>query len=174
MIINGDNPEDIVFTSLYDDSIGGDTSNNATSTSAVPGQFSGIYVSDTGSLKAKGFTMRYAGSGRYMGNNSAAVMTIGGDLDIANAIFSSNYPYGIYAENSQNIKIENSRFENHNYLGPWGGGAALGIFNSAVVLNGIFFANNILGVMSDTISTFTSSIVDFIDNTATTSPPGLW
>ena len=102
------------------------------------------------------------------------VMTIGGDLDIANAIFSSNYPYGIYAENSQNIKIENSRFENHNYLGPWGGGAALGIFNSAVVLNGIFFANNILGVMSDTISTFTSSIVDFIDNTATTSPPGLW
>jgi type II secretory pathway pseudopilin PulG len=174
LFINGENPEDIVFTSLADDSISGDTTNDATTTSPSPGQFPGIYVFSTGSLKAKGFTMRYAGSNSYGGNNSAAVMTEAGILDISNALFSSNYPYGIYAVNSQNIKIENARFENHNYNGPWGQKAAMVLFNSNVILSNVSFSDNVLGILSDLVSVFSASAVEFINNIATTSPSGLW
>ncbi len=174
LVIDGENSSDIVFTSLYDDSIGGDTNNDADSTLPAPGQFPGIFVADTGSLDARGFTMRYAGSNSFGGNNSAGVMVYGGVADISNALFNSNYPFGIFSSDSPNVKIENARFENHNFSGPWGQKAAAGLFNSAVVLNNVSFADNALGIMSDTLSTFVIDAVEFLENIADTLPVGLW
>lgn len=174
LFINGEDPEDIIFTSLYDDSIGGDTNNDATSTSATPGQFPGIYVSSTGSLKAKGFTVRYAGSNAYMGQNSGGIMIDGALVNISNALFDNNYPHGIYAVSSPNIIIENVSFENHNYIGSWGIKAGLAVYNSTTTLSNVSFKNNLLGIASDTISTFVANAVEFIDNITDTSPADLW
>ena len=173
MIIDGESPSDIIFTSLYDDSIGGDTTNDATSTSPLAGQCSGIRVSSSGFLQARGFTMRYCGYGGYGGNQAAAIIIDGAPIEIRDALLDNNYPYGIYAVNSQNISIKNARFENHNFFAEWGSATALAVFNSSVSLANIDFINNYLGIASDDSSTFTASIVNFINNTFTTSPSGL-
>lgn len=174
LVIDGENPEDVIFTSLYDDSISGDTTNNGTATPAGPGSFPGITIYKGGRLEGRGFTMRYAGSNSWGGNNSAAIVVNGARACISNALFSDNYPYGIYAVDKSAVEIENARFENHNYSGPWGGGAALAVFDSSASLSGVSFINNFLGVLSDTISSFAASAVDFVANNATTSPSGLW
>ena len=173
LIIDGESPSDIIFTSLYDDSIGGDTTNDATSTSPLAGQCSGIRVSSSGFLRARGFTMRYCGYGGYGGNQAAAIIIDGAPIEIRDALLDNNYPYGIYAVNSQNISIKNARFENHNFFPGLGSATALAAFKSFVSLANIDFINNYLGIASDDSSTFTASIVNFINNTFTTSPSGL-
>jgi len=174
LIIDGETPSDIIFTSFYDDSIGGDTNNDAASTGPLSGQCSGIRVSSSGFLQAKGFTMRYCGYKGYGGNQTAAIIIDGALAEIRNALFDNNYPYGIYAVNSKNIFIENARFENHNFFADWGSATALAAFNSSVSLANVDFINNYLGIASDSISTFTAGIVNFLNNTFVTSPEGLW
>jgi hypothetical protein len=116
--------------------------------------------------------MRYGGSVGSI--NSAGIVVNGGVADIAAAVFDNNYPYGVRAVNSDSIKIQNARFENHTYNGPWGTRAAMAIENSTTTLIDITFENNLLGILSDTLSTFTVSFLEWLDNAATTSPSGLF
>jgi len=173
LIINGENPEDIIFTSLEDDEYGGDTTNNGSSTPQV-GQFKGIAISETGELEASGFTMRYAGSTSGGGSDWAGIMLSGSIANISDALFSNNYPYGIRAVNSNNIQIENAKFENHNYNGPWGTKSALVIYQSTTTMTNVTFENNVLGVLSDAVSLFITSAITWLNNTATTSPSGIF
>jgi len=172
LIIDGNNSEDIVFTSLSDDTISGDTTNDATSTSPVPGQFAGINIYDSGSLTASGFTMRYGGG--QGGNRGAGILVNGGLADISAAVFDNNYPYGLRVVNSNNISIQNARFVNHLYNGSWGTKAAMAIENSTTTLVNVTFENNLLGILSDTLSSFTASAISWLNNSATTSPAGLF
>lgn len=174
LVLEGENSADIVLTSVYDDSVGGDTTNNATSTLPAPGQWPGIYVYPGGSVNARGFTLRYAGSEAYGGNNSAGIVLNGAVANISNALFGSNYPSGISAANGSEVNIENVSFENHNKLGVWGSRAAFAFANSGVSLNGVVFTNNVLGIMGDLLSSVIASGVEFINNTATTSPANLF
>ncbi|MFH1978904.1 MAG: right-handed parallel beta-helix repeat-containing protein [Patescibacteria group bacterium] len=164
LIIDGENPEDIVFTSMYDDGVN----------TPSPGQFKGIKIAEGGSLEGKGFTIRYAGSTSYGGNCSAGISVEEGLLEIENALFQNNYPYGIYAVNSDDIKIENAKFENHAYHGPWGTKAAMAIYGSTAELTDIIFENNVLGILSDEITSFITNTISWIENVATTSPGGLF
>ncbi len=54
----------IAFTSIDDDSMGGDTSNDGASV-GTPGDWSGIEVNASGTLDARYATLRFAGSGGY-------------------------------------------------------------------------------------------------------------
>ncbi|MBI2628250.1 MAG: lamin tail domain-containing protein [Candidatus Niyogibacteria bacterium] len=172
LTLNGENPEDIIFTSLYDDAIGGDTDNGVNS--PTPGDWPGLNLANTASLEGKGFTVRYAGSRSGGGNDSAGLKMAAGSANITNALFKENYPYGIYAAAGSNLNISNSRFENHNYSGPWGTKAALAVFNSTTTLANVSFTNNLLGIISDTSSVWLANAVEFVNNAATTSPAGLF
>ncbi len=172
LTLNGENSGDIILTSLYDDTIGGDTDNSVNSPG--PGNWPGINLASNASFQGKGFTMRYAGSQSSNGNDSAGLKITAGSANIANALFDANYPYGLFTANASNLAISNSRFENHNYSGPWGIKAALAVFDSAANLNSVSFINNLLGIASDAVSTWIASSVEFINNTATTSPGGLF
>lgn len=170
--LNGENSGDIILTSLYDDTIGGDTDN--TVNSPGPGDWFGINLSSNASLEGRGFTMRYAGSRSSNGNDSAGLKMTAGLANITNALFNANYPYGIFAAAASELNISNSRFENHNYSGPWGTKAALAVFDSASTVANVSFINNSLGIISDAVSTWIAGAVEFINNTATTSPGGLF
>lgn len=169
--IEGVNPEDILFTSLYDDEYGGDTTNDGVSTPA-PGQAGGLVISETGSLDAKGFTMRYSGGSSH--NYDAGISIDRALAEISNAVFSHNYPHAIRAVNSENITIENARFENHDLMGTWGEKAALAVYTCTTTLTNITFENNLLGVVGNAFSTFFTDIITWLNNTATTSPSGLF
>jgi len=72
------------------------------------------------------------------------------------------------------VKIENARFEEHNYSGPWGIKAALAVQTSTTTLINVTFENNLLGVIGNALSTFITDAITWIGNTATTSPSGLF
>ncbi|MEK7596134.1 MAG: right-handed parallel beta-helix repeat-containing protein, partial [Patescibacteria group bacterium] len=173
LTLNGNNPEDIFLTSLYDDTVGGDTDNNLL-TLPNPGDWPGITLAGNASLTGKGFTMRYAGSQSSNGQDSAGLKMTTSLASITNALFEKNYPYGIFALAGSNLNITNSRFENHNYSGPWGTKAALAVYDSTTTLNSVSFINNLLGIASNLVSTWLVNAVEFINNTATTSPGGLF
>lgn len=166
LVLNGEEPGDIVFTSLYDEP--------SNTPQPGPGQFPGILISKTGSLDGRGFTMRYAGSTGYGGSSAGGIVIDGGVATISKAVFNKNYPHGLRVINSSNVQIENVRFENHNYAGPWGTKAALEVGNSSVILSGVIFENNLLGVWGDTLSTFITDSIEWINNTTATFPEGLF
>ena len=174
LAINGENSEDIIFTSVYDDAAGGDTNNDATTTVPASSQWYGIDVRPGGSMNARGFTVRYAGSEAYGGANSGGIMLNDAVANLNDALFDANYPSGIYAANGSEVNLTNARFENHNKIGAWGRKAAFEFVNSGILLANVSFVNNFLGVMGDLLSSVIASGVEFINNTATTSPANLF
>ena len=171
--ITGSSANDVILTSLYDDTVAGDTTNNGSASSPQAGQGGWISVSSAGNFTGSGFTARYGGSHAYGGNNSAWLYFDGSSGSVSTALFDNNYPYGIYAASSPNLAISNSSFTNHVFSGDWGTKAALAAITSSTILSAVSFTGNILGILSNA-STFIASAVTFTNNTATTSPGGLW
>ena len=170
--IIGSSPGDVILTSLYDDTAGGDATNNGSTTPSAGGG-GWIAVSNAGNFAGSGFTARYGGSYAHNGNNSAWLSFDSSGGSISNALFDNNYPYGIYAANSPGLTIFNTSFSNHSFNGDWGTKSALSTIASTITLSAVSFTNNALGVLSS-ISTFIADNVTFTNNTATTSPGGLW
>ena len=170
--INGSSPGDVILTSLYDDTVGGDATNNG-STTPQAGNGGWIAVSETGNFTGSGFTARYGGSYSYGGNNSAWLYFNGSSGSVSNALFDNNYPYGIYAANSPGLIISDTSLSNHSFSGDWGTKSALSAIASTISLSTVSFTNNALGVLSS-ISIFIADNITFTNNTATTSPGGLW
>ncbi|MCF7835499.1 MAG: lamin tail domain-containing protein [Candidatus Marinimicrobia bacterium] len=170
LVVSGQDYDDILFTSLYDDSDGNDATNDGVAGVPQAGQFKGIAVSAGGELEARGFTMRYAGSTSGGGQDFAGIVLDGAVADISDALFYDNYPHGIRAVDSESVVIDNAKFENHNYNGSWGTKSALAIYQSTTTMTSVTFENNALGVLSDAISVFITSAISWIGNIATTSP----
>lgn len=77
-------PTDLIFTSFYDDSVGGDT-DNATTTMPQAGDWIGIVVEEGGSLEMKGFSVQYAETGLTVLDASAILQDVifaNNELDI--------------------------------------------------------------------------------------------
>jgi hypothetical protein len=159
--IEGENSGDIVFTSLYDDSVGGDTTNDGNASQPTLGEGMEITISNKGSIYAKGMTMKYGGSSLNSGTN-AALLINSMVASISNSLFDNNYSYGLLLSDSE-VSIDNTQFKNHTV-------SALYADSSDVYLTGISFIGNALGAISDGVSNFFVSLTD----TASTSPEGLW
>ncbi|MCH7883584.1 lamin tail domain-containing protein [Patescibacteria group bacterium] len=80
IFFDGSLPTDLIFTSFYDDSIGGDT-DNATTTMPQAGDWIGIVVEKGGSLEMKGFSVQYAETG---------LTVVDGSAILQDAIFANN------------------------------------------------------------------------------------
>ncbi|MCR4283758.1 MAG: lamin tail domain-containing protein [Parcubacteria group bacterium] len=173
LIIEGNESDDIIFTSLYDDTIFPGTIVGGTTTPKLSPQWKGIHILKGGLMNAKGFTVRYAGDNFY-GNSESGVSIEEGSAHISEALFTNNYPFGLLSKQSENLVIENSVFRDNNYSGKWGTQGALAIYNSSTTLNSLLFENNAIGILVDTASNLTASLIEFISNTANTSPESLF
>ncbi|MBI5045684.1 MAG: lamin tail domain-containing protein [Candidatus Niyogibacteria bacterium] len=179
LVMNGENPNDIILTSLYDDTAGGDTNNDATSTTPGPGSGSGIAVKSGGSLAGKGFSIRYGGSNAYGGIDSAGLRLFSGSsAQISQAVFDNNYPYGIYTESGSALSLKNSVLKNHRYTTNvtfgWGYGTALKSYSATTILADLAFTNNYTGISGSSVFGWITDNLAFSDNVATTSPANLF
>jgi hypothetical protein len=128
----GSSPLPIYFTSYKDDSIGGDTNGDATSTSPAAGNWSGIKVNSGGTATLIYTVTRYAGysSSANLHNNggtlaiststvalssSYGVYHAGGTTTLVQSVIEDNSSYGLYNSTSATTTAEN------NYWGDWSG-----------------------------------------------------
>ena len=175
LVIDGEKSDDIVFTSLYDDTIFPATIADGTTTPLSAPVWGGIEISKTGSISGNGFTVRYAGSDYSRSTSLGGIYADESPVSIKNALFFANFPFGLRIQNSNNVEISDTEFKDHNLVTMrYSSMAALAIYNSSTTLTNLLFENNILGILSDAVSNFTADLINFIGNTVSTSPEGLF
>lgn len=163
LMVNGASTNPVVFTSLYDDAVGGDTDNGLAG-SAIKGQWE--YLNFTGSAVS---SLTYT-TVRYGGGGGRAVNVGGSPVTFANVTIEKNAGSGIYLDNADNVSISNSVFFDHADTGDY---AALYLYNSDATLTDTVFRGNRLGIMAVGDSAPILSGITFESNTTNTYPASL-
>ncbi len=142
--VNGSSPTDVVFTSMYDDTVGGTT---VVGTPA-PANWKGITVDAGGTVSLSGFTMKYAGAAAAAPGDSqskGAVKITGSSGHnsgtISHALFDSNYQSGLNLADVFGLTVSDVAFQNHTQHNA---GNASGIYaaNSTTTLSNITWSGN--------------------------------
>jgi hypothetical protein len=133
--VQGTASDPVYFTSLKDDSVGGDANDDATTTSAAPGNWAYIQFDVRSTSTIKNAIIRYGGN-HIQGNNPFSEVHLnGGYLSATSTLIASSSYYGLQAA-SGTVKITTSTFiGNTNY----------GIFVDGVVdltITSSSFSNN--------------------------------
>ena len=165
---NGANSSNVIFTSLYDDNYGGDTSNNG-STTPQAGDWRRVVLSGNGAASStlNYILVKYGGSGGL-----GAINAINTSITIQNSIFDNNYSRGIWLENSPLTVISDSSIKNHRSPDP-GEPEGLHLKDSAPTLTNVTFDNNRFGIIAEGASSVTNGGIIFINNTTKTFPSNL-
>ncbi len=111
---NGTASNPIVFTSRYDDTIGGDTNNDSDATSPAPGNWGCLSVNGNGDLE--GISNLNHCVFRYGGDYSSQAMIYyysSGASTISNCTIENSSYSGIHSYGSD-VQIDNSTFNNNN------------------------------------------------------------
>jgi len=165
--------DDLVFTSMHDDSIGGAV--DTTTTTPKAGDWYGIVVEDGGLLDMRGFSLRYAGGRTTKFGDDKGGIKITGDTassSIRNALIEKNYRYGIRLSDGAVLTIASTTLKDHVEK-KTGIATALKIFDSTVVLQDVTFENNELDISA--VGENYSVLADeaTIGGIPTTEPEGL-
>ena len=142
LLAQGTSDAPIVFTSLKDDSYGGDTNGNGDATTPADRDWEGILLlSTSGSSHMEHCVVKYAGYS-YSDYKLAGIYCDGASPAITNCEISNNGTYGIRCENSSSPVIDGASISNHTY------GILADSSCSPTIVNCTFFDNSSFAVKS--------------------------
>lgn len=166
LLAQGSDTSNVYITSIKDDTVGGDTYGDGTSTTPGKGDWSGITVNDTGTTNFDYAVIRYGGYGStqnlYLTNNAAATID-------HSTIASSSY-YGVRvntttAEKTTRLTVRNSIVENNLSKGIILS-TSTGISNPVEVSNTIIRGNGSNGFETNNVANLTFNNNQVLNNTS--------
>lgn len=107
----GTSTNQVYFTSLNDDSIGGDTNNDGTSTLPAPGDWAYLLLNSGSSSTFNNAVIRYGGARNFFGE----LLAYGSSVDIFNSQIASSSNGGIYLGGGTLISGNNNISNNSTY-----------------------------------------------------------
>ncbi len=160
----------IVFTSFHDDTYGGDTNQNGTSTLPQAGNWASLRILAEGSAFDRA-VIRYGGIEDADGNHWANLRIENASPTVKNSTIEYSKTYGVYLKNATStIEANIVRFNNRNISGETQGVGIAVSGGAPTVLNNTITANTkgLTILQSSTASvtgnTFTSNIAEAVNS----------
>ncbi len=114
----GNSEQRVIFTSIKDDSFGGDTNGDTSSSAPSPGDWTMIRVyddSNDNNCIIEYSTIKYAG--RFQGDKYGAIHILRASPTISHSIIIDNYFYGIWYDKNSSPNLTDNDYTN-NVAGP--------------------------------------------------------
>ena len=148
LVAKGNISNPIYFTSITDDSVGGDSNGDGEASTPTPGDWQGINFESGSNAIFQNAVVRYAAPDTH----GAALLNIGGNLSISYSTISKNKRWGVY-QGSGTTTIDHSQFTDED-SGVHHEGGSVFITNSQ-------FSNTVTGLFTFV----TPGEIDFENNT---------
>jgi hypothetical protein len=133
LVAHGTVDDKIYFTSIYDDSVGGDTNGDGDTTTPAPRNWNAIYLENGSRADFDNIVLRYSGynyNGEYLPGVATAIYQRGAEFSISNSLFEQNWISAIY-QDAGTTAIDHSEFRGQS-LGIWSRGGNIAISQSSL------------------------------------------
>lgn len=159
LIASGTSGGNVVFTSIKDDTSGGDTNNDSASTSPSAGDWRNLTFTNNNATSTLTYAaVRYGGDKSASNPDDGAIRIKNSSIEIRNSTIEKNYLIGVWMQTSTSTLITDSFVKNHND-------------STSETFYGLFLTASSTPTIRNTIFSQNESHI-FYDSTSTTTDAG--